>query len=265
MTGVIGNGIPGVTITSPLESNGGIPVNLQDQTSRMLDLWFLKGLAAPTTLSVTAVVNAYTITVAATTGFVAGCTVAITTQTGYYFGRQIGAVAGNVITLDTPIDIAYPAGSTCFPASRNMAVNGAVTPQIFQIGPVGVATGFAVDIVRVNGYIQDDTAADDSLFGGIAALSRGIVLRKNNGVLQNFWNAKTNGELSLICASDLYYTGKAPAGSVGIRWRNTFAGTEKHGVTVRLEPGEILELIVQDNLTGLEVFEAMAQGHFVTD
>ena len=79
------------------------------------------------------------------------------------------------------------------------------------------------------------------------------------------WNAKTNGELALICASDFYYTDKAPAGQNGARFRNTFSGQDKHGVTIRLAPGETLELVVQDDLTLLSVFNMMAQGHFVTD
>ena len=41
-----------VTIKSPLESNGAIPVNIQDQHSLALDLRFIRAQGAPTTLAV---------------------------------------------------------------------------------------------------------------------------------------------------------------------------------------------------------------------
>ena len=258
---MIGNGS-----AVPLEQNGGQPVNVQDQHSRMLDLKFIQAQAPPTTLSVAAAPEDKTITVTNPASFAAGNVIGIFSPTGeFYFGQQIGAPAGSVITLDTPIDIVFPIGSNVLTAINNMAVKGDVTTQVFQIGPVGVGTDVEIDITRVTGYLQDATAMDDALFGGIAALANGIVLRQNNGVLRNIWNAKSNGELAEICASDFNYSDKAPAGSNGARFRNSFAGQEKHGVTVRLEPGDILEMLIQDDLTGLEVFTMTAQGHVVTD
>jgi hypothetical protein len=105
---------------------------------------------------------------------------------------------------------------------------------------------------------------DDSLFGGITALTNGVVLRQNNGVMTNIWNVKSNGEFGLLCF-DTFETSKAPAGSFGFRFRNTYAGQAKHGVTLRLEPGDTLEVLIQDDLTDLEDFAMMAQGHVVTD
>jgi hypothetical protein len=246
-----------------LEPNGGMPVNLQDQTSRILDLEFIQQQGATTTLAADADPEDTTITLTDATGFVAGNVVAIFTTGGdFYFGEQIGAAAGSVITLDTPIDVLFESGSSVIRASNEMAVNGAITTQIFQIGPVGAGTGIEVDVTRIMGYIQDGTAMDDALFGGIAALTYGIVLRKNDTDIQNIWNVKTNGDLGIL-AYDTSYTTKAPAGSFGFKFRNTFAGQDKHGVTVRLAPGDTLELLVQDDLTGLESFKMMAQGHVV--
>jgi len=106
---------------------------------------------------------------------------------------------------------------------------------------------------------------DDSKFGDIAGgLTNGVLLRQNNGEINNIWNVKTNGEFGLL-AYDTAYTDKAPAGSEGFRFRNTYAGQSKHGVTLRLQPGETLEILIQDDLSGLEVFNVMAQGHIVTD
>lgn len=248
-----------------LESNGGVPVNVQDQHSKMIDLYFIQSQGA-TTLAADVAADAYTLELVDATGFVDGNYVGVFSPTGiFYFGTQLGAPVGNLITLDTPLDNNFPSGSNVIRGTRDMNVDGSGTRQIFQIGPVGGTTDIEVDITRVNGYLQDTTSMDDAKFGGLTELDVGIVLRKNNGVFENYWNAKTNGELSIICASDFFYTDRAPAGSFGARFRNTFAGQEKHGVTVRLEPGDILELLVQDDLTGLEIFRLMAQGHLVTD
>ena len=102
----------------------------------------------------------------------------------------------------------------------------------------------------------------DELFGNLPILTNGCVLRINNGVMINVWNVKSNGDLALLCF-DAEYPEKVPSGSYAFRFRNSFAGVDKHGVVIRLAPGDILELIVQDNLTGLTDFQMMAQGHVV--
>lgn len=256
----------GREILAPVESNGAIPVNIQDQHTKALDIPFIQNLT-PTTLSVKANPDDRTVTVTSTAGFTAGASIILAAAGNFYYGVQIGAVAGNVVTLDTPIDSLFPAGSIIFPGSHHMNVDGSSTTQIFQIGPVGGPAGVStieLDITRVLGYIEDATTMDDAKFGGGTALTNGIVLRVNNSTLSNVWNIKTNGEIGLLCF-DTQYTDKAPSGFYGLRFRNTYAGQAKHGVTLRLQPGQTLQILIQDDLTGLTSFQMMAQGHFVTD
>lgn len=253
-----------VAIESPLESNGAIPVNVQDQHTRALDLYFIQQQAI-TTLAANASPGDTTLTLTSAVGFAVGDTVGLFTSTGQFYFASIVAVAAPIITVDTPLDLAYSIGDNIISATKNLAVSGTLaSPQIFQVGPVGAGTGVDVDITRIMGSIIDDTAMDDAKFGGITALTNGLVLRVNNGTMQNIWNIKSNGEFGLL-AFDIDYSIKAPAGSYGFRFRNTYAGQSKHGVTLRLEPGDKLELLVQDDLTGLDSFFAMAQGHIVTD
>lgn len=245
-----------------VEMNGGLAVNLQDQTSKALDLAFINALGQ-TTLSADADPGDTTITVTSTTGFVDGVVVGVLSGTGiFYFGQQVGAPAGNVITLDTPIDQQHLSGVPVIIGNRHLNVDGSLTTQIFQIGPIG--TTIEVDITRITGYIQDDSAMDDALFGALPALTNGVVLRVNNTTIDNVWNVKSNGEIALLCF-DSMYTNRAPAGSFGFRFRNTYGGQNKHGVTLRLEASDTLEILIQDNLTGLEDFLMMAQGHVVTE
>jgi len=243
-------------------TNGGLDVNIQDQHSRALDLKFIMATGAPTALTSPTAVDDLTISVADVTGFIDGTYVGVFDPGGaFYFGTQLGATVGNVITLDSPLDNVFSVGSSVIHATANLAVDGSTTSKIFQIGPVG--GDVEIDITRILGYMQDGTVMEDSGFGGIAGgLTQGCVLRVSNGVKQNLWNVKTNGDLALI-GYDFTYTEKAPAGSYGARFRITYAGQDKHGVTLRLGSGDTLEFIVQDNLAALEVFNIMAQGHQV--
>jgi hypothetical protein len=51
----------------------------------------------------------------------------------------------------------------------------------------------------------------------------------------------------------------------------TFGGTAKHGVVIRLEPGDRLEMVIQDDLATLggagsiTSFKVMVQGHQTSD
>ena len=104
---------------------------------------------------------------------------------------------------------------------------------------------------------------DDGDFGGGGALTNGIFLRQVDGVTNNLWNAKTNGEMALICGGDFNYTTKPPGGTTyGARFRNSYGGPEKHDVILKLEPGDSLELHVPDNVAaGNTIFYLMAQGY----
>jgi hypothetical protein len=233
----------------PRELDGGIPVKWQDQITEPLDLYFIRSLGYQTTLSVPGVVDTYEITVADTTGFV----------NGVYIGP-----AGNVLTIDTPMCCEFPAGTTNVLAlTRDLNVDGSSTRQIFQIGPVGAPTGIEVDITNILFSITDNLAMDDSKFGGIAALSRGCVLRKNNHEYISYGNFKNNRDIILYSGEDIEYRQKAGGGNYGVLFTIPYSGPENKGVAIRLIPGDILELIIQDDLTDLVSFRATAQGHVV--
>ena len=243
------------------DAEGHLVVSVHDQITRAFDFYFGR-LDNATTLAAQADPEDLTLTLTATTGFTDGKSAAVFAEIDdFYIGKQLGAPAGSVISLDTPVDITLPNGSAVAAVTTNMAVDGSVTTQIFQIGPTGPGSTAITQVTRIMGHILDSTAMDDGKFGGIAALTKGIVLRKNDGVISNLWNAKTNADLALICYN-FQYSDKAPGGQFGCNFRNTYAGQGAHGVILNLLPGEYLELLVQDDLTGLDEFTMMAQGHF---
>ena len=252
----------GTTDETVKVTNGGLDINVQDQHTRALDLKFIKAEGPPTTLTAATAVDDMTIAVTSATGLSAGKSVAVFNTTGSFYFGQVISVASLVITLDTPLDGVFAIGSNVIAADHHLNVDGSTTTQVFQIGPVGSGTSVSVDITRIMGNITDAVAMDDGKFGGITALTNGCVLRHVNGTTQNIWNVKTNGDIALLCF-DATYTDKAPAGENGYRFRNTYAGQGKHGVTIRLEPGDTLEMLIQDDLTDLTDFQMMAQGHVV--
>lgn len=257
-------------IQGPADSDGSLRVRSQDQTTDPIDLYFVNPLSQ-TTLGVDAVVDGSNrnITLTDATGFVDGNFVGLISGDGsgrFMWAVQIGAPTGNVIELQCPIDYAFPAASSSvLRTSGNMAVNGSVTTQIFQVGPVGDVID--IDVTRINAYMVDNSSMDDSMFGAIpGGLTYGIALRKKyqDGTLKNYWQARTNGALAMIAGGDLTYTDRAGgAGEYGARIRSTWNGPEKHGVVVRLTEGDKLELLVQDDLSSMIDFYMMAQGQVV--
>jgi hypothetical protein len=258
-----------VTLVAPLESNGGIPVNIQDQTSIPVDFFFTQIKGPPTTVAVATAIDDRTVTVTSA----AGCAV------GDYFGMfnaddvnnnrsyfgTIQSIAGNVLTLDTPIDFAFQVGNTAACFTREMNVDGSVTPQYFSV-QIGSAATQSVDITRIMISMITDTAPNLVLFGDLLSLTNGLVLRRVDGTMHNIWNVKNNGEIANLCFDYDPSLATNPAqGQNGAKFRYTFAGQDKHGVAIRLEPGDRLEAIIQDSLLGLLQFRIIAEGHYVTD
>ncbi len=244
-------------------SNGGADVNVQDQTTPPVDFFFVQTIGMPTTLSVNAVIDDMSITVTDPSNFSVGNFVGLfcPDENRFYFGEVL-AVTGSVIGLDTPIDFAYQSGEVTVSTTRELNVDGSGASEAFVVRGGGAGSDLSFDIVRIMVQITDDTVMDDAKFGGISALTNGIVLRRVDGETRNYFNVKSNGDFALL-AFDAQYAVKAPAGFYGFRVRLTYGGQNKHGVVVRLAPGESLQLIIQDDLSGLASFRMMASGHIV--
>ena len=250
------------TTTARVESNGGLAVNLQDQTSTVVDV-YMHDHGNPITISGTPAVDDIAITLVGGHGVVAGNFIGFK-EDSHFFESQVINVATNVITLDQPLDYAFTsAASPSHVHDPNMNVDGSSTTAIYHVTP---PAGQIWDITRLIFVIEDDSAMDTAKFGGMNALTNGVVLRMHNGIIKNIFNVKTNGELASR-SYDLVYDDKAPAGVFGLRCRTTFAGQSKRGVTIRLygDSGDELQLLIQDNLTDLLFFRAIVQGHVVVE
>jgi hypothetical protein len=251
-----------------LETNGSVPVTLQDQTTPTL-IVPLNQVSNTTTVLNVGTIDTNTIDVTVTTGFVDGAFIVIAdlSNNRYYTGKQVGAIAGNTITLDTRLDFAYAAGAQITNGITNMAVNGSVTPQVFGLRVSDPGLPLTVDVTRLMFLCTTTGANDLSTFGDIAGgLTFGIQIRKRDGTFNNIFNAKTNGDLEGIMFDFHIHEATNPIqGQDGFTGRLTFAGQNKMGVTVRVGPDEDIECIIQDDLSSLTNFQIIAEGSAVID
>jgi hypothetical protein len=244
-----------------------IPVVLQDQFTPPLDLFFTQAQGLPTTLSVAPEINDLTVTVDSVADIVLGRYLGIFSGASgegrFYFGEVLG-VSGNVVTLDTPIDFKFDIGDPVISTIRNLNIDASGGPQIFQIQVGGEEAPIEVDITRIMIQMTTTGTPEFGDFGDITdGLTKGIVLRRVDGETRNIWNIKTNGELANLAYDVTFYDPTSPVAVNGIAARYTFAGQDKHGVTIRLKPGDALQIILQDNLSTLLSLRILAQGHIV--
>lgn len=249
----------------PKDPNGSMRVAIQDQASKAFDLFFSQDVGSPTTLTTDGVKDAYSISVTTGHGFVAGDDlILVNTVTEHEYSGCIVSVAGdNTVNMDMPLNFGFLSASTVVQqVTHDLNVDGSGTRQTFSIG--SPLTG-RLDITRL--LIQMTTTAVPEYieFGDLTALTRGCVMRVVNGNINNLWNVKSNAELANLMFDFTIYDAEKSFNVNGIAGRMTYAGPEKHGVVLRINSGEAIELIVQDNLSGLLSFRIIACGHIVVD
>lgn len=246
----------------------GTEVFIKDQTSQPIELHFTKEVQLATLVNPT-IIDDELLTV--TTGIkpVVGNMICLREGTNNYQGEILTSVANTTnwdITVDAPLDAAYTTGAVAAEELFNLNVDGSSTRQLFKVTPVGLQAGLKFDITRIIFSITDATSMDDALFGGLDALAKGVLLRSKNGTTKNLFIAKTNGDLKSHMY-DVQYSDKAPAGFFGISGRKTWAGQSKSGVALRIgvDTADELQMIIQDDLQGLNTFHVLAMGHVVED
>jgi len=209
-------------------------------------------------LSSGATMDTRTINLVAGHGVVVGNDLFITENKISYLGA-VTNVNGNVITLDTPLNIDFSTGATLLRLTSKLNVDGSSTPQYFEIAAPG-SNIWAITKFIVVMYLGSQP--DHGLFGDIAALTNGTVLRLVNGHIINKANFKTNGELAAICGGIAYSTRSGGQGSYGLHAVYEIANQGNGGNAYVLDGNkeEKLQIIVQDNLLNLNYFHVFGIG-----
>ena len=260
----------GVYILSPLESNGAIPVNIQDQHTDAIIFKFNK-IDASTTIAANALIDTRRIKLTSMDSVSVGdYLIAFNPDSLRFYKGNVLSISVDTVTMDSPLDWTMPAGTFIDITQTNLAVIGGPGDSTKVFGLRGVSpspVGESVDITRIIFSCQTVDAVDLSKFGDIeGGLTNGIVLRVRNDRYYNIFNVKTNAELAGILYDWQPQLATNPSqGQDGFIARLTFGGQNKVGVTIRLDPGEDLELLVQDDLSSITLLEIIAEGHIVTD
>jgi hypothetical protein len=194
------------------------------------------------------------------TGFVTGQEIVV--EEGNTEESQILTVTNvvtNTITLDRPLDNAYTTAANVEVVTHSADVNGSLaSPVSFRVTPPADETWH---LLRLIIQMTMGTAPDDAKFGNLTALTHGVTIRKNAAQKYTLTNWKDNGDMKEDMY-DLDYIAASGAADDGLKGRWTFANA---GVAILLDgsASEYLELLVQDDLTGLNTFHVKAQGHVV--
>lgn len=240
-----------------LEADGSVPVTIREKERETLDIYFVRNLNS-FTLAQDVVLDAYTFTANAGHNFTVG-DIARFKQGDRFLRATVLNVATNVITIDQPFDYAFTTQAICSRATNNMAVNGSVTPVVFEISPAG--TTLIDDINSISFEIIDDSAMDDTKFGGITALTRGVLLRQVNHTQKNLSIYKKNADFQTQGTAE--YSDKSGGGQYGFNARRIFYSPDWNNCIIRLvgTDNDALQLLIQDDLSGLTSFKAMAHAH----
>ena len=168
----------------------------------------------------------------------------------------------NILVLDRPLDFSYGVGDDVDVVHTDLrtSIGSLAAPIVHVIKP---GPGQIWFINRIILSMTHSSAAADNLFGNLAALTNGVVLRANiNGQYGSFTNWKNNRDI-ILDMFDVTYSDKAGPSLFGTSGRGSFS---RIGVLVELngDNGDFMEVLVQDDLQALSSFFINGQGYVET-
>lgn len=239
---------------------GAINVHAAEVHTRLVNELFHLHTGTINTLAVDVDAGDTSIQLVDATGFLVGSVLQLNDgQIETTFPIITALPGGNVLTLDRPLDFDYLIGNQVEIVHTDLRTTAGslATPIVHKIMP---GPGEIWYINRIILSMTHAAAATDDKFGSINALTNGIVLRANiNGQFGSFTNWKTNGDI-ILDMYDVNYSDKAGASLFGTSARGSFS---RIGVVVELngDNSDFIDLLVQDNITGLSSFFVNAQGY----
>lgn len=245
-------------------SNGEYVINVHDADVHIAPVnnYFFRETGTTDPLTVAATAGDTSITVTDGTKFAVLDEIQISNGTEEPVFSQVTAIATNTLTLNRPIDSGYDIGDTVSIVSTNMAVNGTLaSPVSFKIRPV---PGVTWHIVRFLFSMTHSSAGDLGLFGNLSTLTNGVVIRAYNGaadIYRTFTLWQSNSDIKDNMYDVNFDTRSGGGGTFGTTGRGSIKlGT---GAVPRVSGtnGDFIEILIQDDLTGLTTFKQKAQGH----
>lgn len=247
---------------NPIGSLGGaLSIHDADVHRFIVNQHFHQYTATTTTFSVAATAGDTDINLADATGFAIGDHISLSGLNSEVVFPKITNLVGTVATLDRPIDHDYSIGDSITKTLISMDVVGTLaSPQSFTLQP---ASGEIWHLTRILLEMTHVTAGDNGLFGGISALSNGVLLRRYDGAtgtFSTFTNWKDNSDIVTDMYDVVYAARSGGGGAYGTNARGTFKNA---GAIVYLDGtvGDYVEVLIQDDLSTLSSFRIKGQGH----
>lgn len=176
--------------------------------------------------------------------------------------KQITVIAVNTLTLDGPLDNAYAIGDEVRVVSIGMNVAGTLaSPASFKFIPDG---GQIWHIVRFLFSMTHNTAGDLGLFGNLPKLTNGAVLRAfdgTSGSFRTFMNIKSNADTKNNMYDVDFDTRSGGGGIYGTSGRGSIKIGTGAVPNLVASNGDYFEILIQDDLSGLNSFRMKVQGH----
>ena len=254
---------PSVSMNGATTDEGALNVTVKHTHTNMINQQFHQETTTITNFASSVTTQDRSFTVDSVAGFSVGDKIKVMDGVVEYNYPEIIDITGTTITIDRPLDRSYTTDDGIMLIYTNMAVDGSVTPQSFKIKAEMAEA--VTHITRLLFSLTHNSSGDMGKFGGIDGLDNGVIMRAyydRTGEYKTVTNWKTNGDMG----KDLYDIrfdtrsgGQGDYGTTG-RWTLTEAG-----IVAELYPNDIdfIEVLVQDDLTGLDSFIINAQGHTV--
>ena len=223
------------------EKYDGFDVQVQDTENVGFNLYLCQDLGT-TTLTTAVAIDATSVVVTSATGTVVGDCINIR-EGSHVFQSIIKTIVGTTITFLSQLDYAFTTAATVCFGEWNMNVNGSVTPVIFKICP---PSGARYHITAISFTMTDDGAMDDSKFGSLAKLANGIVSRRTDGSIANFFLISNNAGFYQN-GYDTDYPTKVPSGVYSFRARKDLRMTNGTIIALDGASDDELQIIVRDN------------------
>lgn len=228
---------------------GEYDVSIQSNTSNLFQAFLQTYVKEDITLTAPIAVDDEVINVSAGHGITAEQFLIIYTD-NYYWQVEVKSVSTNAISLYSPAFLPFAVtDTTIIRGSADLNVNGSVTPVIFKFGIPG-ANIPKIDINAALIMLAHSADGGDNLYGGIAQLTNGFLVRKENSTKFNFGNYRCNRCYKLYNA-DVKPVDKPPAGQYGTEIKFKLQGQENYDQVVRIEYGDTITGTVRDNLSTL--------------
>jgi len=242
-----------------LSEKGNFQVEIQDQYTESVDLYAHIDKVNP---SITVDTTLYDESIVVDSiASVAPGDVILICEGNRFYQSIVASAAVLTINLASPLDFAFTTAAIVHIGTWNLAVDGSGTTQIAHILPPTTAE---IDIYQINVSITDNVDMDSAKFGGIAALTNGILFRVVNSTIKNLPLVVNNIGFSEQ-GFNIQYDPKAPAGVYGFQAKKNYH--EINGISIRLDgsTNDEFQCLIRDDLTDLTLFDITVNGHIVQD